>query len=666
MNKINDLEIGEINKCNRVLIFDSNVDNHPILYFGICHDKQNKIEKIYIGESSNFSKRYFLNLEKKDEGSKNKDEKSEQLVSLIKYALDKKYIFKGYTLSIKSLFNASATKQLETIFIKLLIAKFGSNIITNKKIHQNIHFYNNKIEIDEKQEQIFNETYKSIFNNLKICESSSYNKLVNLERSKLNPIIMDDIQTDLVEHIVNQEHTQSNCLIKGSAGTGKTLTIVAVWEEIVRKRLKKYFENNEPYKKVLITSAKKNQIAILKKYIKETIKTFEYDYSTSQYKIVKKLVNVNDVIDLYKRDSLKLVNENTLIIDEAHGIIHSLDKQMNNVYFLHYPLNKQDNYQYPNNKYKDDKNIYHYIKKAKLIFVYDENQITKIDNINLNTLIEMFNISQDYTYELTIPYRNIIGFELLKLFKGEIKKCNFDNSKIVFVNSLQELKTLHENKSQINAKYNRLLSNVSFDWKNEEIIETNIKKTKIFNRNSEEKWFENDWINKKYINEKWYEKTEKKSSIKKYQKDIKQNVIYPTFGYANSIIGRDLENSFTILGKDIILFDNKIIPNLEGIQIKWKNGPKEDFDASRWNEYKSQVKEIEVIEKTSHESLTYFKDPAIPTWNSSTNKEENYFLSMQNYVLNNYFILLSRAVNINYIFVENEEIELWLKNAINK
>lgn len=62
--------------------------------------------------------------------------------------------FKVFIVSSPKYFNASATKQLETLFIKLFREYFGKELIQNIKVERNIHFYNNKDDIDDLQNNI--------------------------------------------------------------------------------------------------------------------------------------------------------------------------------------------------------------------------------------------------------------------------------------------------------------------------------------------------------------------------------------------------------------------------------------------------------------------------------------------------------------------------------
>lgn len=705
-NEILQIEQLVYSKNNNSFIFNNSINNYPILYFGISTDKSLNINKIYIGESNNFVSRY-----KKIDFNMNP--KNEQLISLVKHTLSKNFDFQGFIVSSPQYFNASATKQLETLFIKLFRAYFGKEIIQNIKIDQNIHFYNNKKDIDYLQKDIFNSIVRNIFNNIKKQQklNLNYEYVSNLQRNKLNPIIMDNFQNKIVEEMLKTINDSNNYLIKGDAGTGKTLVIVSMWEEMIKNNLKEYLQNNNLFKRIYICSAKKNQLKLLKQYITETIKTFEYTYSSSDFNKISKLKLQNDVLNLYNGNELKNIKDNSVIIvDEAHGLIHTLHKQQTNVYFIHYPIYKQKNNQYPNKKYNDDKNLYNYFIKHKLIFVFDEKQITKQDNISLETLTRLFNIKKNNIKNLNVNYRNQTGIYIYNLFSnGGNLDHDFDHNKFIILDSFEELIKKHEiiSKSSNQAKYNRLLSNVSFSWLNKrnnifkKYIKTNdtnllkniledkdllilsdvqkkypyLKiiipnhKNKLFNTVIEEKWFEEDWFNEDWKNEPWYKEltTEFILRKRKEEKYLNENKkMYYTFGYANSIIGRDLLNSYVYINKDICLFEDSIIPNLDGIVIEWQNNEQENFNKNNWNKYVNTYELIKNIQCTSHIKLNNFFDPSIPIFSSCEKSGLNYFIEMKNYVLKNYFILLSRATNINYVFIEDQEIKNWLIKKIMK
>lgn len=632
------------NLQNNIKIQNQNLGYWPAVYV----NSSLKTKEIYVGITSNILTRF-----------KNHH-------SLVKYENDENIL----DIYVDKEGNRSSIYEFETELIRCLQTNFYLN---NKKTNQTFFKYHEQEKYIDRFPYFYIQVLKQLKDNLKI-EDKIFKKYPNLENKRnINcddylqdnykisniktkrryihcPFILDKNQLNITKVIVKKvtkSQNWTNFMIQGNAGTGKTLVILKIWEELTIKNILSNLGNNIE-NKIYITTGKKNLIEnILKPYIKETENIWCKFYPNLKEKVKYFCSNVIIINKDFKVVAQKLKNKKALLIcDEAHGIIENVNDG-GKFYFS--KNNCLDKYK---QNLKDD------FLKFQNIFVFDPNQRTKQTTISQKDLIEIFKLTKKNIFNLEFEYRNNFGSN----YVTKINKCdpkwklsqekiclytNISDFMSEFINKQKQLKNLEK------RKFYRLLTTSSYSWDNKNILNENLNSIQNrLNFNVSEEYKKMSNLNKLRTNIKaekhWMNSTED----------------YFTFGYQECIIGNDLKEAFIVVGRDLILnSSNKLVPNLNKIdsqktKLILKNGESVEYNPDNYDCY-IEVGIKQMLPKQFNHQSNYFTNVSA---HYNKNNSEFDLEDLRSVIINQHYILFSRATNLNHIFFEDEKLRNYFFN----
>jgi DUF2075 family protein/predicted GIY-YIG superfamily endonuclease len=390
-------------------------DKHCVTYL-IHNDRQ-----IYVGETSNLRSRF------KDHT------KSKNAFKLVK----SKIIFSEF-------FSKSAVYDIESRLINYMYADRKFELINIKKEQSSHHYY--------LKDQINDQLFKNIWNALleKGLVSKSLHELENNYLFKYSPFKeFSENQIDVIQKAVELVSTEteiedigfdgsiikkrainqngSKTLITGGPGTGKTLLIVKIIHDLV--------------KRYGITSTK---IAVCIPQ-SNLLKTFQ-----KMFRDVKIKVQIIKPIDLSKVTD---GHYDLLIVDEGHRLKQHFSKQTKDL--KHLNAGKITEFEYAQKKSKN------------LIFMYDSKQTVRPADINEINPRELKSFTK---LELTEQFRVKKGFyylqfleQLLQISEGKPDSGHLGDYEFKVVDDIKELHQIIKEKNN-NFGLSRMASGYFKKW----------------------------------------------------------------------------------------------------------------------------------------------------------------------------------------------------------
>lgn len=332
---------------------------------------------------------------------------------------------------------------------------------------------------------------------------------------------------------------------------------------------------------------------------------------TGSIRKIVKSVDLDNLIDVLT--PIKLINNgkkyNYILVDEAHKL------------HRHYTKGQPNGYKYLKTDQIDLDLI---IKRTEnLILFYDTEQRIRPINILNSDFIKFLKKHKFKEYKLTKEFRispeDVDGTDILNGIKyalgvGNVDKKSFDKNAFKsnyfqIVDSVEDLFNSIDNKNMID-KYpnNRVIAGYAREWKSKKQAKKN--KGKAYNERPY------DWVldlgNGNEIRKRWNYRFQSWLSYKNSEKEI---------GCIHSIQGIDLNYVGVIVGKDLTVKNGKYVVDINNYFDKVGTPLKDDKG------------------KVNIDELT-------------------------DYVLNIYYVLLTRAINGLYVYFEDKEVEKLFKSRI--
>lgn len=315
------------------------------------------------------------------------------------------------------------------------------------------------------------------------------------------------------------------------------------------------------------------------------------------------------------------------------------------------------------------------------VFVFDSNQKTNSNNVSLLSLLDIMKIGRinwEYCslddvskckniFKLDLEYRNKFALSYLNLFSDNGDTLE-DGHKVEIHDDINKFLEIYYGGKV--DRYRRILASCSYRWskvdgRSSKVNNVNQEKVEIFERESGNKFFERLNIDKR-ISELIYDVTKDSDLVMKelHYNIRKQDDWFDkeqhNVGHANSVIGIDLNETFVIIGKDLVLNKyNKLVPNL-GDRVITYNGIKETYNPDNYDLYVNNVEYIDDIKFKSERDFISF-DSSNPF-----SRTKGYDLEkLRKTLLNQHYIILSRATKKVNLFFEDDKLREYVSSFIN-